>query len=1124
MGDLIRVRVVRTRMSQLTHEQLGRGREAVREIRLGVSWNFAPVLLAARQMHQALHQTEAHFLPQQLDDTIAQASLDRLLETLERDFELGRLLVTEGAMPLLGIAPELELTVRVQPLDPPPLPAIARPPPPDKLTLFDVRFVDEIGQGIGGLEVEFTAGARVETVTTNPIGAALLEDVASMSASIGVVSSEALGEILEPRWDKPRVGSPPTGVNTKTFAFTGEDIAGVPLKPAVPNTVVITPVLGKLFIELWDKTARVRHVEQSYEITGPESFSGKTDDKGRLVHEEVTRGDYKLALTVELDLGDGTTVSDTYDSPLVVLEAAAGEPEVRMLGVVPRVVMARMRGMLFDTNKSFLLPTARDSLARLRRLYEANNPSQLLIVGHTDTTSEPAINDPLSEARAESVHQYLIEDVDGWLKNYDSDQKSKKWGNREDRLMMLTVDGWSERPPEQNVIEWYQERHNLLVDSGAKAGEDKLDVDGEAGPKTRRALITHYMSLDSMRLEERKDLQIEIETLGCGENFPLDATGEDVDERSPDERDAERDRVDRRVEFFFFDNEFGIAPPASGPDGKEYLTWRERAELEQDDVIDGIQNEAVILPITDAHFRTGSAVMLPEGSAPAGDADEALTSVGALATALRFNEEHEGRKMLVAGHTDAVGGPTENKTLSEERAELVHAVLMGGEDGRETFKRIASKTGLVSDWKQILKWSSVALAEVPPLEVVAVDGASSDTETPLGESDSDADTTDKASFTEADPGVVDDNAFTGIEPLKNFQRAFNANKKNLASSAADLEVDGDMGENTWGAVFDLYQYNMATELGEVPEGVNALRKLVQFLPLKKEWIGFGEDHPADGVTKDNHESQANRRVELLFFEAGQEPDLVILEDAPEITELYLKDAFKQIPVEPMVSAKRWSAKWERNETEPGRPGKMVILAPGAPPGTPIEYTVSATVDGALVEATRSVSGVSEANRAEEPFEGWTMVLESLEEDAPLAEVTQFPEVRFSFSFEGGGRAGTAQLEKYEDTLTIDLTHEPKNKGEAGGVGNEEFESDFDDGVVHDVGDEVRKQIEAGNEAGEVVDGDEGDPEPLHCVLFTPWGLREIDSDETGRVEVSGLPPGGARLEPPEGIRSERAET
>ena len=58
------------------------------------------------------------------------------------------------------------------------------------------------------------------------------------------------------------------------------------------------------------------------------------------------------------------------------------------------------------------------------------------------------------------------------------------------------------------------------------------------------------------------------------------------------------------------------------------------------------------------------------------------------------------------------GGAPPNQKLSAQRAELVHAVLMGE---RDTFAKIADETGTEDDWKQILKWSSEAFLHVPKL-------------------------------------------------------------------------------------------------------------------------------------------------------------------------------------------------------------------------------------------------------------------------------------------------------------------------------------------------------------------------------------------------------------------------
>lgn len=368
MGESILVRIVPPGGQRPTHEQRVRGELAVREMRLAIEANFEPAVVIAQRIHHALHDLAPGFeLRERTPDPFARAFFERLIDDLETDFELGRLIVTQGAQPLLGITPEFELAPRtpLPPIELPP-PAIARARAPDRLTFFEVRFVDEVGQAIGGLDVELRAGRSVEQIATNPAGVALLEDVESMSASVGVVSIDALEQILEPRWSRVRPGAPPGGPNTKVFAFTGAAIDSISLKPAVPNTVVITPPRGKLFVELLDKKGRVRHAGLPYEISGPQSFSGTTDDQGRLLHEGVPPGDYLLKLSVE---------GEPCETPVVALDPSEVKPQTRFLGAVPRVVLARIKKFVFETNKSFLLPDAVTALAGVADLYREESPA-----------------------------------------------------------------------------------------------------------------------------------------------------------------------------------------------------------------------------------------------------------------------------------------------------------------------------------------------------------------------------------------------------------------------------------------------------------------------------------------------------------------------------------------------------------------------------------------------------------------------------------------------------------------------------------------------------------------------------------------------------------------------------
>ncbi len=326
---------------------------------------------------------------------------------------------------------------------------------------------------------------------------------------------------------------------------------------------------SELSLVLLDKTGTVRHANRQYTLRGPEDFAGTTNSLGELHHSDVMEGDYTLELTLEFFEGDDQIV-DKYTSPVIVLKGG-GPPQVRLLGAVPRCKMARLRGMLFDTNKAFLLPSAIADLKQVRKIYEQNNPSKLLVVGHTDTTGDASINDSLSLERAQATLAYLEDDVDTWLKFYDSSvRESRRWGEPEDNHMLTAVLGDS----------------TVVTSSDMQRFKEQNDVDEEGvGTQTRRALITRYMALDGEELDSG-EFDIEAKAHGCGENFPVDDTGQELDTAPEDDKE---DALDRRVELFFFDTEFGIAPAPVGdnspPGSTQYPTWRKLAKQAFDSVI-----------------------------------------------------------------------------------------------------------------------------------------------------------------------------------------------------------------------------------------------------------------------------------------------------------------------------------------------------------------------------------------------------------------------------------------------------------------------------------------------------------------------------------------------------------
>jgi outer membrane protein OmpA-like peptidoglycan-associated protein len=75
----------------------------------------------------------------------------------------------------------------------------------------------------------------------------------------------------------------------------------------------------------------------------------------------------------------------------------------------PRGLVVNMADVLFDTGKYNLRPAAREKLAKLSGIVVAHPGLNLAVEGHTDSTGSDEFNQKLSEQRAETVRNYLIE-------------------------------------------------------------------------------------------------------------------------------------------------------------------------------------------------------------------------------------------------------------------------------------------------------------------------------------------------------------------------------------------------------------------------------------------------------------------------------------------------------------------------------------------------------------------------------------------------------------------------------------------------------------------------------------------------------------------------------------------
>ncbi|RYZ05743.1 MAG: hypothetical protein EOO73_18755 [Myxococcales bacterium] len=578
-------------------EQRGLARQLLAALRFGLEAHDPRLLRLARHLARAAEGADDPSFPSRTLDSRTD-TLD-LLGRLELAFAQGRLAAASRKLP--------SLSERRTPFDLELPPA----PPPSRQSgthTFELRLVDEVGQGIPHIDAEFSADG-LQVVATNAAGVALLDGAASASASVSITDAEGLSAVLEPRWAKPRQGAPLKESNVRVVVFRGQKLGPFSLKAEVPNTIVLQPPLGQLFIELWDKSGRQVHAKRKYQIDGPTSFRGVTDEQGRVKHEQVPGGDYELTLFVEPNPDEPEFEPHQVKLPLVTLAPAEAAPQVRFVGAVPQATLARLLGVFFDTNKTFLRPDGVASLADIEAVFRDNNPSQLLVVGHTDTTADPKLNDPLSLERAKSLIAFLKDDVEAWLKNYDSPPAGLPWGAVEDQAMLDAVDDFpAEETPKDRIRRFQKSR--------------SLSDDGVAGKQTRRQLIKEYMALDASTLSD-PGFDIPLTAHGCGENFPLDDSGAALDQNAPDKKD---DGLDRRVELFFFDRDLGPQPAPPGknsPAGSpQYPEWRKLARSPLDIVLEPPRRIQLIDEAGHPLELEGYELVTADGRVISGAADE----------------------------------------------------------------------------------------------------------------------------------------------------------------------------------------------------------------------------------------------------------------------------------------------------------------------------------------------------------------------------------------------------------------------------------------------------------------------------------------------------------------------
>ena len=281
----------------------------------------------------------------------------------------------------------------------------------------------------------------------------------------------------------------------------------------------------------------------------------------------------------------------------------------------------------------------------------------------------------------------------------------------------------------------------------------------------------------------------------------------------------------------------------------------------------------LVLDVEDVHFHFDSAVMLPDFGDCGQNVDSAdenrITGLAVLRAVYRHTAEHPDRKILIAGHTDREGPEKYNLELSRLRAENVLHLLLGN---RGDWVKSCNKKNKVEDYQQILKWVYVTWGWT------------------------------------CDPGKVDNDLGDETKKaIRAFQRLYNAGTPHLPEGFhANISVDGEVGEQTWGAFFDVYMVVLKLILETDDAGLQAKRKSLTFVNDAVKTVGCGETHanvpdiigPSSTAGREQHRALAriDRRVQVLFFYPGEEP---LLDCHPsdgscikEQCEIYFKHFFR----------------------------------------------------------------------------------------------------------------------------------------------------------------------------------------------------------------------------------------
>jgi len=161
-------------------------------------------------------------------------------------------------------------------------------------------------------------------------------------------------------------------------------------------------------------------------LSGCQTMSGQGNDIGGVSYDKAALGTL-IGAAAGYGISKGNANSSSQNNRAAAIGAILGGASGLYLDNKEKKLRAQMAGtgvevgrnpdgsvqlimpgsITFDTNKSNIKPNFYGTLNKVAQTLAEDNKSAILVTGYTDNTGNDSINIPLSQARAQSVKNYL---------------------------------------------------------------------------------------------------------------------------------------------------------------------------------------------------------------------------------------------------------------------------------------------------------------------------------------------------------------------------------------------------------------------------------------------------------------------------------------------------------------------------------------------------------------------------------------------------------------------------------------------------------------------------------------------------------------------------------------------